>query len=138
MTSKLGQNQKSELNELKKMKVVQLHEQTKKIVFNPTPAPRIAHCGPKKSKMTPRSSQIQKSELKEQKKLKKIKVFQLHEQTTKQYLNPTLAQRSLNYLKTKLKELREIKVVQLYELYELFEHYPDYKNSPYGPKKVKK
>ena len=36
-TPKLSQNQRSELKETKKMKVVQLHERTPKQLSNPTP-----------------------------------------------------------------------------------------------------
>ena len=41
---------KSKLNEMKetkKMKVAQVHKQTPKQLFNPTPIPEIAHQGPK-------------------------------------------------------------------------------------------
>ena len=55
----------SELKETKKMKVVQLHEQTPKQFSNPTTTPKIAHQGPNKTKMTPKISQNQRSELKE-------------------------------------------------------------------------
>ena len=44
------------------MKVVQLHEWTLKKMSNPTPTPKIAHSGPKKSKRPPKLNQIQKSE----------------------------------------------------------------------------
>ena len=37
----------SELEETKKMKVVQLHNETSKQFLNPTPTPKIAHYGPK-------------------------------------------------------------------------------------------
>ena len=47
------------------MKVVQLHEWTPKPFSNPTPNPKIAHLGPKKSKMTPKLSKNQISELEE-------------------------------------------------------------------------
>ena len=47
------------------MKVTQLHEQNPKQFLNPTPTPKLAHQGPKKSKMTKKLSQIQMSELKE-------------------------------------------------------------------------
>ena len=76
---------KSELKELQKIKAVKLHEQNRKQFLNPTPTPKIAHQGPKKSNRTPKLSQDQKSELKE---LQKIKVVQLHEQAQKQFLNP--------------------------------------------------
>ena len=36
-TQKLSQNRMSELKEIKKMKVIQLNEQTPKLVLNPTP-----------------------------------------------------------------------------------------------------
>ena len=55
----------SELEETKKMKVVQLHNETSEQFFIPTPAPKIARLGPKKSKMTPKLSQNQMSELKQ-------------------------------------------------------------------------
>ena len=55
----------SESEETKKMKVVQLHEQTPKQFSNQTLTPKIAHNGPKKSKMNVKLSQNQKSELKE-------------------------------------------------------------------------
>ena len=76
----------SELKETKKMKVVQLHDQTKKQLLNHTLTPKIANQGTKKSKMTPKLSQNQMSELKE---TKKMKVVQLHDQTPNQLLNPT-------------------------------------------------
>ena len=47
------------------MKVVQLHEQTPKLCWNPSQTPKVAHEGPEKTKMTPKSSQTQISELKE-------------------------------------------------------------------------
>ena len=74
-----------ELKETKKMKVTQLHEQNPKQFLNPTPTPKLAHQGPKKSKMIQKLSQIQMSELKE---IKKMKVVQLHEQSPKQLSNP--------------------------------------------------
>ena len=77
----------SELKETKKMKVVQLHEQTPNQLLNPTPTPKIARQGPKKSKMTTKLSQNQMSESKV---TQKMKVLQLHEQTAKQCLSPTL------------------------------------------------
>ena len=55
----------SELKETKKRKVIQLHEQSPKQFLNPTPTPKIAHWGPKTSKMTPKSSQTQMSDLPE-------------------------------------------------------------------------
>ena len=58
------------------MKVIQLHNQTPKQFLNPTPTPKIAHWGPKKSKMTPILSPNKMSELEE---TKKMKVVQLHE-----------------------------------------------------------
>ena len=42
-----------------------VYEETQKQFLNPTPTPKIAHQGPKKSKMTQKSSQYQKSEFKE-------------------------------------------------------------------------
>ena len=68
------------------MKMVQLHEQTPKQYLNSIPTPKIAHLGPKKSKITPELSQNQKSELK---KTQKIKGVRLQEQNPKQVLNPT-------------------------------------------------
>ena len=47
------------------MKVVQLHEETPKQFLNPTPTPKIAHLGPKKSKMTPKLGVNHMSALKE-------------------------------------------------------------------------
>ena len=53
----------------------------------PYPKPKNSPFRPKKkSKMTPKSDQNQKLELK---KTLKIKVFQLHEPTPKQFVNPT-------------------------------------------------
>ena len=40
---KIKSNQMSELKETKKIKVVQLHEETSKQFLNPTPTPKIAH-----------------------------------------------------------------------------------------------
>ena len=65
MTQKLSQNQKSELKETKKMKVVQLYERTPKQLSNPTPTSKKGHQGLKKSKMTPKLSRNQISELSE-------------------------------------------------------------------------
>ena len=48
-----------------KTKVVSLHKKTPKQFLNPTPTPKIADKGPKKSKMTPKLSQNQMSQLKE-------------------------------------------------------------------------
>ena len=42
MTPKLSQNQMSELEETKKMKVVQLHNETSKQFLIPTPTLKIA------------------------------------------------------------------------------------------------
>ena len=53
----------SEFEETKKMKVVQLYNETSKQFLIPTPTPKIARQGPKKSKMTPKVSQNQISEL---------------------------------------------------------------------------
>ena len=56
----------SELEETKKMKVVQLHNETsEQFFFIPIPTPKIARLDPKKSKMTPKLSQNQMSELKQ-------------------------------------------------------------------------
>ena len=82
---KLSQNQRSELKETQKMKVVQVHEQTTKQLSNLTPTRKIAHQGPKKSKLIQKLSQNQMSEFKE---TQKMKVVQVHEQTSKQLLNP--------------------------------------------------
>ena len=78
----------SELKETKKMKVTQLHEQNPKQFLNPTPAPKIANWGSKKSKMAPKLSQNQKVESKKTQKI--IKVVQLHQLTPKQLLYPTM------------------------------------------------
>ena len=53
------------LSKAQKTKFISLYEETPKQFFNPTPTPKIAHQGPKKSKMTQKSSQYQKSEFKE-------------------------------------------------------------------------
>ena len=74
----------SESKVTQKNEVVQLHEQTLKQCLDPSPTPKIARQGPKKSKMTPKLSQNQMSELKE---TKKMKVVQLHDQTQKQLGN---------------------------------------------------
>ena len=81
---------KQKYSNILKTKVLSLYEKTPKQFLNPTPTPKIAHWGPKKLKMTPKSSQNQKLEFKE---LQKIKVVQLHEYTPKQFLNPNLAQK---------------------------------------------
>ena len=73
-------------NNTLKTKVLSLYEETPKQFLNPTLTPKMAHQGPKKLKMTPKSSQNPKLELKE---LQKIKVAQLHEQTPKQFFNCT-------------------------------------------------
>ena len=69
------------------MRVVEVHEWTQKHLSNPTPTPKIAHWGPKKSKMTPKLSQNKMSELKV---TLKMKVVQLHEWNPKQFLSPAL------------------------------------------------
>ena len=69
-----------------KTKVVSLYKKTSKQFLNPTPTPKIAYQGPKKSKMTQILSQNQKAELKE---LQKIKVVHLHKQSPFQFLSPT-------------------------------------------------
>ena len=51
-----------------KMKGVQLYELTPEQFLNPTLNPKIAHEGPRKSKITPKLSQNQMSELKKQRK----------------------------------------------------------------------
>ena len=58
------------------MKVVQLHEQNPKQFLNPSPTPRKAYYGPKKSKMTPKLSQNKISEFKETKKMKIIALYE--------------------------------------------------------------
>ena len=58
------------------MKVVQLHEVTRKTVFEPFPNPKISLLGPQKVKTTPKLSQNQMSDLKE---YIKMKIGQLHE-----------------------------------------------------------
>ena len=65
MTQKFSQNQMSEFNVTYKMKVVQLHKYTPKQLSNLTPTPKLAHYGPKKTKMTPKLSQTQMSEFRE-------------------------------------------------------------------------
>ena len=57
MTPKLSQNQMSELKETKKMKVIQLHEQSPKQLLNLTLPQNLAHWGPKKPKITPKFGQ---------------------------------------------------------------------------------
>ena len=47
MIPKLGQNQMSELKEIQKMKVVQIHQQTPKKLPNPTLTPKITDQGSK-------------------------------------------------------------------------------------------
>ena len=120
MTPKLGQNKMSDLRETQKIKAVQLHKWTPKQFLNQTQTPKIAHQGPKKTKMTPKLSQNEKLELKKTWKIKdvleynkdsplgpqkvkklsqnqmselkiaqKMKVVQLHEQTPKQFVNPS-------------------------------------------------
>ena len=73
---------KSELKELQKIKVVQLHEQTTKQLSNPTPTPKPTLQGPKETKMTPKLSQIKMSEFRES---QKMKVVQLHELKPKRF-----------------------------------------------------
>ena len=58
------------------MKVVQLHELTPKHLMNPAPTPKIAHEGPKKSKITPKLCNNQISKLTES---YKMKALQLHD-----------------------------------------------------------
>ena len=64
MTPKLGQVPKFELKESKKMKVLQLNEQTPKQHTNPNLTPKSAHKGPKKENMTPELSENQNLQLK--------------------------------------------------------------------------
>ena len=73
----------SELKETQEMKIVQLYELIPKQFMNPTPTAKIAHYGPKKSKMTPKLSQNQKVKLK--KKTQKIKI---QEQAQKHFFEP--------------------------------------------------
>ena len=54
MTQKLNQNQMSELNKTKKMKVARLHEMTPKHLSNPTPT-QNSPLGPKKVKNDPKT-----------------------------------------------------------------------------------
>ena len=54
MTPKLSQNQRSELKETQKMKVIQLPEQTPKQFLNPFPDPKNSPLGPKKVKNDPK------------------------------------------------------------------------------------
>ena len=72
----------SEFKESQKMKVVKLHECNPKQFLSHTLNPKIAHQGPKKSKMTPKLSQNKMSELKE---TKKMKIIALYEQIPKQF-----------------------------------------------------
>ena len=139
----------SELEETKKMKVVQLHIETSKEFLIPTSTPKIAHLGPEKSKMTPKLSQNQMSEFKV---TQKMKVVQLHEQTPKQFLNPSTAPKiarqgpkkskmtpklSQNQM-SELKETKKMKVVQLHEQTpKQFLNPSQPQNSPLGPQKVK-
>ena len=58
------------------MKVVQLHLWIPKQFLNPKFNPKIAHRGPKKTKITPKLSKNQMPDLNE---TKKIKVFALYE-----------------------------------------------------------
>ena len=51
MTPKLSQNQRSELKETQKMKVVQLPEYTPKQLSNPTPTPKKIFKAPKSKKL---------------------------------------------------------------------------------------
>ena len=91
-----------------KTKVISLYQETPKQFLNPTPTPKIARQGPKKSKMAPKLSQNQISESKV---TQKMKVVQLHEQTPKQCLSPSRTpkiarqgpQKVKNDLKIKLK-----------------------------------
>ena len=62
----------SEFKVTQKIKVVQVHEQNPKHFLNPNPTPKMAHQGPKKSKLTPKLSQNQMSELKETQKMKVV------------------------------------------------------------------
>ena len=70
MYAKLSQNQMTESKETLKMKVVQLHQQTPKQLYNPAPIPKTARQGPKKVKNDPKINQNQMSELKETYKMK--------------------------------------------------------------------
>ena len=56
MTPKYSQNQMSELNETKKMKVVQLHVYTPKQLSNPKPTPKNSPLGRQKVKNDPKIS----------------------------------------------------------------------------------
>ena len=58
------------------MKVVQLHEYTPKQLLNPTPTPKPAHSGPKKTKTTAKLSQNQLTELKESHKIKVVALYE--------------------------------------------------------------
>ena len=108
------------------MKVVQLDEWTPKQFLNPTSTPKIAHWGPKMSKMTQKLSQNHLSELKI---AQKMKVVQLHEDISKQLWNHTpspkiahegpqkskMTQKLSQNQISELKETQKMKVVQLHE-----------------------
>ena len=103
---KLSRIQMSYFRELKKMKVVQLHELTPKQFLNYTWNPKIAHQGPKKSKKTSKLSQNQLLQSKE-----KIKVVAIYEQTPKPFESQTSKYPILAPKKTTWKKY----VVLLYE-----------------------
>ena len=134
-----------------KTKVISLHKETPKQFLNPTPTPKIAHQGPKNSKITPKLSQNQMSELKE---TQKMKVVQLHEQTLKQCLNPSPTPKiacqgpkkskkmtpklSQNQM-SELKETKTMKIAQQHEQTskQLSHHSPTPKLAHQGPKSKK-
>ena len=94
------------------MKVVQLHEYTPKQISNPSPTQKIAHLGPKKSKIAPKFIQNQMSELKE---TMKMKVVQLHEyfQTIQPPgLRLTIRNSTFHQLSSKT---QKTKIISLYE-----------------------
>ena len=72
MTTKSSQNQKLELKNLQKIKVVQLCEQTPKKFKNSTQTPKIARKGPKKISNDPKTAHYGSKELKMVPKLSEI------------------------------------------------------------------
>ena len=77
----------SELKETKKMKVVQLHEQTPNQLLNPTPTPKIARQGPKFKKIT---QKLSKNQISKMTTTQKMKVVHVHELTSKLFSNTRL------------------------------------------------
>ena len=138
----------SGVKETQKMKAVQLYEQTPKQFSNQTPTPKIAHQGPKKSKMTPKLSQNQMSEMEE---TKKMKVVQLHNETSKQFLIPTptpkivrqgpkkskMTPKLSQNLMSQLKETKKMKVVHKQNPEKLVNHTTTSKKPVRAPKSQK-